>query len=107
MQFDDLIKNEIRKEVARALSGTDDFLEKIERIYAFLDLISNLLVIRQDSVCRIADISAETLRKNEREGNIQSLSSPGSRQVFYTVKSVLELEPKIRGKKRPLKKKRI
>ncbi len=59
-----------------------------------------VIVVRQDEASKVAEIAPETLRRKARDGEIQSLSHDGSRLVFYSIKQMIELKPRIRGKRR-------
>lgn len=99
MNFEELIKSEINKQINQGLGITEDLTKKINELHAAVDFLMKVIVVRQDEASKAAEMAPETLRRKAREGEVQSLSHDGSRLVFYSIKQMIELKPRIRGKR--------
>jgi hypothetical protein len=99
MNFEELIKSEINKQINQGLGITEDLTKKINELHAAVDFLMKVIVVRQDEASKAAEMAPETLRRKARDGEVQSLSHDGSRLVFYSIKQMIELKPRIRGKR--------
>lgn len=106
MSFERLIKDEINKQINHGLGISEDLTRKIDELHAAVDFLMKVIVVRQDEACKTAEIAPETLRRKARSGEIQPLSQDGSRLVFYSIKQMAELKPRIRGKTRRSRKRK-
>lgn len=106
MSFEDLIKNEIEKQVILNSGLTEELTQKINELHAAVDFLMQVIVVRQDEACRAAEIAPETLRRKARSGEITQLSQDGSRLIYYSIKQITELKPRIRGSSRRTRKRK-
>ena len=100
MSFEELIKDEIEKQVTLSSGVTADLAQKINELHAAVAFLTKIIVVRQDEACQAAEMAPETLRRKARDGEIQPLSQDGSRLVYYSIKQMTELKPRIRSKSR-------
>ena len=98
MNIEEAIREEIKKLLHATKIDSSDLHKKLEEIHSIVCLLANTIVMRQDLASQSTKISPETLRRKERAGEINALSPPASRLIFYQLKQLSDLAPKVRGK---------
>lgn len=98
--FDELIRNEIDKQLVEKIGFSDEILQKINEIHYGIDFLLKIIIAQQKDACIAADIAPETLRRKILDGHLAPFSKDGSRLIYVSLRQIVDLKPRIRAKRK-------
>ncbi len=100
MNFNQLIREEIERQVVENQGVTKELMQKVNQLHSWVEFLVSIIIAQQKDACAAAGITPETLRRKILQGDLTPFSKDGSRLNFVSVKQMTELKPRIRAKRK-------
>ena len=66
--------------------------EEVRSLNEKIDLLLDVIVVRQKDACEVADITAATVRNKVKRGEVNVLQADGSRANYLTLQTTRKLK---------------